>query len=331
MGGSTIVLIVLAIVVLISLVKAYNTVPADQKWVIERLGKFHEVWLPGMHFAIPFVDRVARKVPTPEQIFDVPPSPGITKDNVQVMADSFLFFRIQNPQMFAYGVSDIRSSLANLSVSSLRNIIGTLTLEECLSSRDKINQQMTVVMDEATDPWGIKVLRVEIKTFTPPRDIQESMERQMKADRERRETVIRADADKQAAITNAQKEKEVAILNAEAAKASAALKAEANRIAIVQSAQAEKEAMLLRAEAAKEAEIKKAEAQAEAIRIVEGAKAEGLRAINAAAPTEAALRLKAYDAFAQAANGQATKIIVPSDMQGIVGMASAVKDVLAHK
>ena len=323
-----IAVLVICIILIVVMVK---TVPADQRWVVERLGKFREVWEPGMHFAIPFVDRIARKVPTPEQIFDVPPSPGITKDNVQVMADSFLFFRIMDPRLFAYGVSDVRSSLANLSVSSLRNIIGTMDLEACLSSRDVINQQMTQVMDKATDPWGIKVIRVEIKTFTPPRDIQESMERQMKAEREKRETVIRAEADKQAAITSAEKEKAVAILNAQAAKESAALKAEANRIAIVQSAEAEKEAMLLRAEAAKEAEIKKAEAQAESIRIVESARAEGLRAINAAAPTEAALRLKAYDAFAQAANGQATKIIVPSDMQGIVGMASAVKDVLSHK
>lgn len=326
-----IALIVVLVVFVIMIIRMVRTVPQDQRWVVERLGRFHDVWDPGIHLAWPFIDHVSKRVPTPEQIFDVPPSPGITKDNVQVMADSFLFFRILDPKMFAYGVSDVRSSLANLAVSSLRNIIGTMDLEECLSSRDKINSQMTLVMDKATDPWGIKVIRVEIKTFTPPRDIQESMERQMKAEREKRETVIRAEADKQAAITNAEKEQRVAILNAEAARDAAALKAEANKIAIVQSALAEKEAMLTRAEAAKQAEIKKAEAQAEAIRIVESAKAEGLRAINASAPTEAALRLKAYDAFAQAANGQATKIIVPSDMQGIVGMASAVKDVLGHK
>ena len=322
-------LITLIVVFIIIIIRAVRTVPQDQVWVIERLGQYSGNWDAGLHIAVPFLDRVARKVPKPEQIFDVPPSPAITKDNVQITSDSFLFFNIFNAQAFTYGVSDIRSSLSNLTTSSLRNIIGTLTLEECLSSREKISQQMTMILDEATDKWGIKVNRVEIKTFTAPRDIQESMERQKKAESEKREKVIKAQADKEASIMNAEKEKEVAILNAQAAKESAALKAEANRIAVVQAAEAEKEAMLLRAEAAKEAEIKKAEAQAESIRIVENAKAEGIRAINGSAPTEAALRLKAYDAFAQAANGQATKIIIPSDMQGIVGMASAVKDVLS--
>lgn len=321
-------LVILVVIAIIILIKAIVIVPADRRYVIENLGQYECIWEPGMHFCTPFFRKVVAKVPKPEQIFDVPPSPGITKDNVQIMADSFLFYNIFDPKLFKYGVSDMRGSLNNLTISTLRNIIGSLTLEECLTSRDKINSQMTLILDQATDPWGIKVKRVEIKTFTPPRDIQESMERQMKADRERREHLIRAEADKQASIMAAEKEKAVAIMNAQAAKESAALKAEANRIAIVQSAEAEKEAMLLRAEAAKQAEIKKAEAQAEAIRIVETAKAEGIRAVNAAAPTEAALRLKAYDAFSQAANGQATKIIIPSEMQSLVGMASAIKGVL---
>ena len=215
-----------------------------------------------------------------------------------------------------------------MAISTLRSVIGKLDLEQCLQSRAEISTQMTRELDEATDKWGIKVTRVEIKTFQPPRNIQDAMERQMKAERERREQLTMAQAAKEAAILDAQKNKEVQILNAEAARSAAELNAEANRIAIVQKAEAEKEAMLLRAEAEKQVALRKAEAQAEAIRLTEIAKAEGIKAINAATPTDATLRVKAYDAFRDASHGEATKIIIPSDLQGIVGMASAVKSVL---
>ena len=326
----TIVLVVIvAIVVLIALAKTIHVVPQGEVYVIERLGQFDCVWAPGFHIKTPFIQSIKKKVPTCEITYDVPASQGITKDNVTILADSFMFFTIQDARMYTYGVSNVSSALNALTQSTLRSIIGGLDLDECLSSREHISQQMTRSLDEATDKWGIKVTRVEIKTFTPPRDIQEAMERQMKADRERREQLIRAEADKKASILAAEKDKAVAILNAEAAKEAAELNAEAARIATIKKAEVDKEAALLRAEAAKAVKIKDAEAQAESIRIIQNATAEGLRALNAVNPSEAVLRLKAYDAFAQAANGQATKIIVPSDLQGLVGAASAIKGVLS--
>ncbi|MGN1072890.1 MAG: SPFH domain-containing protein [Bradymonadia bacterium] len=323
-------LVVLIIIVffVIVLIKSFRIVPQAQVWVVERLGSFHGCIGNGPHVMLPFLDRVRNKIALSELTYDVPPQPVFTKDTVSITADSFIFYTVFDPQKATYGVLDLGSAMNALAVSTLRNVIGKMDLELCLRSREEISNQMTKDLDVATDKWGIKVNRVEIKTFQPPRDIQASMERQMKADRERREQIIRAEAEKSAAILDAEKEKQVAILNAQAARESAELTAEANRIAIVQKAEAEKEATLLRAEAAKQTRIRQAEAEAEAIRIVELAKAEGLRAINAAAPSDAAMRLKAYDAFAKAADGQATKIIVPSDMQGIVGLASSIKAAL---
>lgn len=300
-------------------------VPQSHLYVVEKMGRFEQVWEAGMHFRAPF-ESVRNKVPKFEMNFDAPPQPVITKDNVTITADSFMFFTIFDANLYTYGVGDVRSSLNALCISTLRDIIGKMDLEQCLSSRDAISKQMTSALDQATDKWGIKVTRVEIKTFTPPRNIMEAMERQMKADREKREQIIRAEADKEAAILSAQKEKEVRMLSAQAARDAADLQAEATRIATVKKAEAEKEAAILRADAAKEVRIREAEAQAESIRIVQQATAEGIRAINASAPSEATLRLKAYEAFATAANGQSTKIIIPSDMQGLVGMATALKD-----
>ena len=326
--GIVTVVIVLIVILIAILASSVCIVPQAQQWVIERLGSFHEVWDSGIHFKWPVLVTVRKKVTTSEMTFDVPPQKVITKDNVEITADSFIFFKVQDPQLFAYGVNDPASAMSALAVSTLRDIIGKMDLEECLSSRDLINKSITKPLDEATDQWGIKVMRVEIKNFAPPRNILESMERQMKAERERREQVIRAQADKEAAMLEAEKNKSVQIMNAEAAFEAAQKNAEAARIAIVRKAEAEREAILLRADAEKEYEVKKAQAQAEAIRIVQQATADGIRAVNASAPSEAALRLKAYEAFGEAANGQATKIIVPSDMQGMVGMASALKDIL---
>ena len=319
---------IIAFIVVIILIKTVRIVPQAQVWVVEYLGSYDTTWDAGLHFKTPFFRSIRKKVPLCELSYDVPPQRVITKDNVQIEADSFMFFNVFNPQAFTYNVQDPSSAMNALCVSTLRDIIGKMDLQECLSSRDAINKQMTLALDEATDKWGIKVTRVEIKNFTPPRNIMESMERQMKADREKREQLIRAQGDKDSAILEAQKNKEVQRLNAEAARDAAELNAEAARIAMVKKAEAEKEAAILRADAAKEVKLKEAEATAEAIRIVESAKADGIRAVNASAPSEAVLRLKAYDAFSQAANGQATKIIVPSDLQGIVGMASAIKDCL---
>ena len=300
-------------------------VPQSHLFVIERMGRFETVWDAGMHFRAPF-ETVRNKVPKFEMNFDAPPQPVITKDNVSITADSFMFFTIFNANLYTYGVGDVRASLNALCVSTLRDIIGKMDLEQCLSSRDAISKQMTQSLDQATDKWGIKVTRVEIKTFTPPRNIMESMEKQMKAERDKREQLILAEAAKQTAILDAEKNKKVACLNAEAARDAAELNAEATRIALVKKAEAEKEAALLRAEAAKAVKLKNAEAEAEAIQIVDHARAEGIKAVNASNPSDQVLRLKAFEAFAQAANGQATKIIVPSDMQGVIGLASALKE-----
>jgi regulator of protease activity HflC (stomatin/prohibitin superfamily) len=317
--------ILVAIIVLI-VIKGVVIVPESYVYVREHLGSFDKILTPGLSFCMPFFKSIRKKVPTCEMTYDVPPQKVITKDNVQITADSFVFFNVFDAQKFTYGVQNPAQALSTLSQSTLRDFIGKMTLDECLSSRDTISKQMTRELDIATDKWGIKVTRVEIKTFEPPRNIMESMERQMKAEREKREQLILAEAAKQTAILDAEKNKKVACLNAEAARDAAELNAEATRIALVKKAEAEKEASLLRAEAAKSVKLKNAEAEAEAIRIVDHARAEGIKAVNASNPTEQVLRLKAFDAFAQAANGQATKIIVPSDMQGVIGLATALKE-----
>lgn len=325
------VAIIALVVIAFLLLKTVRIVPQEERWVIERLGSFHRILGSGMKLCIPVLDRVKVKTKTSELLLDVPPQDVFTKDTVSMKADSVVYYNIMNPRDYAYGAADVVNSMRNLTFATLRNIIGTMDLEACLRSRDEISKRMLSDLDKATDKWGIKVTRVEIVTFQPPRNITEAMERQMKADRESREMIIRAEGEKKATILNAEKDKEVTILKAQAARDAAAVNAEAARIAIVQKAEAEKEALLLKAEAEKEAEIKKAEAEAEAIRIKQQATADGLKAINAANPSDGALRLKAYEAFMTASNGQATKIIVPADMQGIVGMASSIKDVLSSR
>ncbi len=313
--------LVVVVVGAIIFISGFKIIPQSEVWVIERLGSFRGVESSGLKFFVPVIDKVRNKVPMRELTYDVPPQTVITKDNVSITADSFMFFNVFDAQKYTYGVQNVGNALNALAVSALRGIIGNMELEECLRSRDSINRTMTVELDKATDKWGIKVSRVEVKNFMPPRDIQDSMERQMKADRERREQIIRAEAEKASAILDAEKEKSVQVLRAEAAKEAAQLNAEANKIAVVQKAEAEKEAALIRADAEKAVRIKQAEAQAEAI-----------RAINAAAPSEAYLRLKSYESFIAAANGQATKIIVPSDMQGIVSAATAAKEAfMSHR
>ena len=330
-GSSTALFIflgIVALIVIITIAKMICIVPQATQWVIERLGRFDTVWSAGMHIRTPFLQSVRKKVSLQELSYDVPPQNVITKDNVTISADAYMLFSVFDVEKFTYKIMDPASAMNALCVSALRDIIGKMDLEECLTSRAVINKQMTQTLDEATDKWGIKVTRVEIKTFTPPRNIMDAMERQMKADREKREQIIRAEADKAAAILDAEKNKSVQVLNAEAARDAAELNAQANRIAVVKKAEAEKEAALLRAEAAKAVKIKEAEAQAEFIRLLDQAKADGIRAINESSPSDAAIRIKAYEAFESASNGQATKIIIPSDLQGIVGMASAVKSCL---
>lgn len=328
MLGLGIFVVIIVFIIIIVIVKNVRMVSQAEAWVIERLGRFDEIWEAGLHVKTPFLQSVRSKVKLSELSLDVPPQPVITKDNVSINADSFMFFKIFDVRKYTYGIQNIKSALETLCMSTLRDIIGKMDLEQCLSSRGEINRVMTKELDEATDKWGIKVTRVEIKTFTPPRNIMDAMERQMKAEREKREQIIRAEADKQSAILDAEKNKTVQKLNAEAARDAAELNAEALRIEMVKKAEAEKEAAIVRAEAAKTVKLKEAEAAAEAIRIVQAAEAESIRALNAAAPSEAVLKLKAYKAFETASTGAANKIIIPSDIQGIVGMASAVKSAL---
>ena len=278
-------------------------------YVVERLGAYQGTWSVGLHFKTPIIDRVARRVVLKEQVVDFAPQPVITKDNVTMRIDTVVFFQITDPKLFTYGVENPIMAIENLTATTLRNIIGELELDQTLTSRETINTKMRASLDEATDPWGIKVNRVELKNIIPPAEIQNAMERQMKAERERREAVTRAEGEKKASVTVAEGKKEAAILEAEAEKASA----------------------ILRAEAAKEKMIREAEGQAEAIMKVKQAEADGLRMIKEAGADEAVLRLKSLEAFAKAAEGQATKIIIPSEIQGIAGLASSVTEVLKEK
>ena len=282
------ILFVLAFIIVITNIAV---VQQSRAYVIERLGAFHSVWGVGMHFKVPFIDRIARKVSLKEQVLDYPPQPVITKDNVTMQIDTVVYFQITDPKLYTYGIEQPLVAIENLSATTLRNIIGDLELDQCLTSRDIINSKMRNILDEATDPWGIKVNRVELKNILPPKEIQNAMEKQMKAERERREAILRAEGEKRAAILEAEGEKESAIL---------------------------------RADAKKQQQILEAEGQAEAILKVQTATAEGIRLINEAAPTEAVLKLKAMEAFSAAANGQATKIIIPSEIQGIAGLASGI-------
>ena len=295
-----IVIIVIAVWVLASCVRI---VPQAYAVILERLGAYQATWSTGIHFKVPFIERVARKVNLKEQVVDFPPQPVITKDNVTMQIDTVVFFQITDPKLYTYGVENPIMAIENLSATTLRNIIGDMELDETLTSRETINTKMRASLDEATDPWGIKVNRVELKNIIPPAAIQDAMEKQMKAERERREAILIAEGQKKSTILVAEGKKQSAILDAEA----------------------EKQAAILRAEAQKERMIKEAEGQAEAVLKVQNANAEGIRMIREAGADEAVLTLKSLEAFARAADGKATKIIIPSDIQGIAGLASSLK------
>ena len=299
------VLIAFIVVVLIILVSNVKIVPQAEAYILERLGGYQATWSVGLHVKIPFIDRVAKKVPLKEQVVDFAPQPVITKDNVTMRIDTVVFFQITDPKLFTYGVENPLMAIENLTATTLRNIIGDLELDQTLTSRETINTKMRASLDVATDPWGIKVNRVELKNIIPPATIQEAMEKQMKADRERREAILRAEGEKKSTILVAEGHKQEAILDAEA----------------------EKQAAILRAEARKEAMIREAEGEAEAILKVQQANADGLRFLKEAAPDAAVLQLKSLEAFAKAADGQATKIIIPSEIQGIAGLAKSVVEV----
>ena len=298
-----IVIIVIAVWVLASCVRI---VPQAYAVILERLGAYQATWSTGIHFKVPFIERVARKVNLKEQVVDFPPQPVITKDNVTMQIDTVVFFQITDPKLYTYGVENPIMAIENLSATTLRNIIGDMELDETLTSREVINTKMRASLDVATDPWGIKVNRVELKNIIPPAAIQEAMEKQMKAERERREAILRAEGEKKSTILVAEGKKESAILDAEA----------------------EKQAAILRAEAQKERMIKEAEGQAEAVLKVQNANAEGIRMIREAGADEAVLTLKSLEAFAKAADGKATKIIIPSDIQGIAGLESSLKEIV---
>ena len=295
--------IVLAIIILIILSSCVKIVPQAQAMVVERLGAYRETWSVGLHVKAPFIDRVAKRVILKEQVVDFAPQPVITKDNVTMRIDTVVFFQITDPKLFTYGVENPIMAIENLTATTLRNIIGDLELDQTLTSRETINTKMRASLDVATDPWGIKVNRVELKNIIPPAAIQDAMEKQMKAERERREAILKAEGEKKSTILVAEGKKESVILDAEADKQSA----------------------ILRAEAEKEKRIKEAEGQAEAILKIQQATAEGLRYIKEVGADEAVLRLKGLEAFAKAADGKATKIIIPSEIQGLAGLISSVK------
>jgi len=287
-----------ALIVLFLVVVAANVVIVQQAraYVVERLGAFHSVWAVGLHFKIPFIERVARRVSLKEQVVDFPPQPVITKDNVTMQIDTVVYFQITDPKLYAYGVEHPMNAIENLTATTLRNIIGDLELDESLTSRDLINTKMRTILDDATDAWGIKVNRVELKNILPPREIQDAMEKQMKAERERRESILRAEGEKKSAILVAE---------------------------------GDKESQILRAEARKEAQVLEADGEAEAIMRVQKALADSIKLLNEANPGDPVLKIKALEAFAKAADGKATKIIIPSEIQGLAGLAASVKEVFS--
>lgn len=287
------VLVIIVIVLLAVIVSNFKIVPQAHSYVLERLGVFHAAWGTGLHLKIPFIDRIAKKVSLKEQVIDFPPQPVITKDNVTMQIDTVVYFQITDPKLYAYGVENPISAIENLTATTLRNIIGEMELDHTLTSRDVINSKIRVILDEATDAWGIKVNRVELKNIIPPREIQDSMEKQMKAERERRAKILDAEGEKRSAILIAEGEKESAVL---------------------------------RAEAVKETKIREAQGEAEAILSVQRALADAVKLMNEANPTERVIALKSLEAFQAAADGRATKIIIPSNIQGLAGMAASVKE-----
>lgn len=313
------VIFAIVIFIILVLITRIKIVPQAQVYIVERLGTFYAEWSTGPHFLVPFLDRIAKKVSIKDQIVDFKPQQVITKDNVSMQIDTVVFFQVTDAKQYAYGVERPISAIENLTATTLRNIIGDMVLDETLTSRDRINKQITAILDEATDRWGIKVSRVELKNIIPPREIQDSMEKQMKAERESREKILLAEGEKKSKILVAQGEKESQILRAEAAKETEILKA-----------QAEKEAMLLRADAIKQKKILESEGTALAIKNVQSAKAEALERLNQANPTDTVLKYKAIEAFPDVANGKATKIIIPSEIQGIAGLAAGLQGVVTE-
>ena len=307
------VILAIVIIAFIVIITNISVVQQSRAYVIERLGAFHSVWGVGMHFKVPFIDRIARRVSLKEQVLDYPPQPVITKDNVTMQIDTVVYFQITDPKLYAYGVEQPMAAMETLTATTLRNIIGDLELDQTLTSRDVVNTKMRSILDEATDPWGIKVNRVELKNILPPQDIQNSMEKQMKAERDRRQAILQAEGQKKSAILIAEGEKEAAILKADAEKQAAILRAEA-----------EKESAILRADAEKQAAILKAEGEAEAIRKVQQALADSLEMLNKSAPSDQVIKLKSIEAMQKVADGKATKIIIPSEMQGLVGLANGI-------
>ena len=295
-------ILALVFVVLLVIITNIVIVPQSKVYVVERLGSYSDTWSAGLHIKIPFIERIAKKVSLKEQVADFPPQPVITRDNVTMQIDTVVFFQITDPKLYTYGVESPISAIENLSATTLRNIIGEMELDSTLTSRDTINTKIRVILDEATDPWGIKVNRVELKNIIPPREIQDAMEKQMKAERQRREAILTAEGEKQSRILVAEGHKESKILEAEA----------------------EKQAAILHAEAVKEAKIREAEGEAAAIEAVQKATADAIRLLNEANAGDAVIKLKALEAFSKAADGQATKIIIPSEIQGLAGLAEGV-------
>ena len=304
-GAIGVILTIILFVVIVIILSTIKIVPQAHAYVIERLGTYNGTWSVGLHMKAPIIDKVARRVTLKEQVVDFAPQPVITKDNVTMRIDTVVFFQITDPKLFCYGVENPIMAIENLTATTLRNIIGDLELDQTLTSRETINTKMRSTLDEATDPWGIKVNRVELKNIIPPAAIQDAMEKQMKAERERREQILRAEGEKKSKI----------------------LIAEGNKQSLILEAEAEKESQILRAEAKKEATIKEAEGQAQAILAVQQANADGIRALNESAPSNQVLTIKSLEAFAKAADGKSTKIIIPSEIQGIAGLASSLVEV----
>ena len=303
------ILIGVAAVAVIVVLSNIHIVPQAKAYVVERLGAYHATWGTGLHFKIPFIDRIAHKVNKMEQVADFPPQPVITKDNVRMQIDTVVFYQITDPKLYAYGHATPMTAIENLTSTTLRNIIGDMELDETLTSRDIINGKMRAILDEATDPWGIKVSRVELKNIIPPKEIQDAMEKQMKAERERREAILRAEGEKNSSILVSEGRKQSMILDAEA----------------------EKQSRILRAEAEKESQILKAEGEAEAILKIQQATADGIRMINEANPGEGVVALRSLESLEKVANGQATKIIIPSEIQNVAGLVASVKGIAEDK
>ncbi|MCI5537506.1 MAG: SPFH/Band 7/PHB domain protein [Oscillospiraceae bacterium] len=307
--GAYIAIAVVVLLILVIVIANIKIVPQSKAYVVERLGAYKGTWQTGLHIKIPFIERVAKVVSLKEKVADFPPQPVITKDNVTMQIDTVVFYQITDPKLFTYGVEQPVSAIENLTATTLRNIIGEMELDHTLTSRDVINSKIRVILDEATDPWGIKVNRVELKNIFPPKEIQDAMEKQMKAERERRESILRAEGEKASQILVAEGKKESQIL----------------------AAQADKEAAILHAEAVKASKIRESEGEAEAIIKIQQANAEGIRLINEANPSNAVLTIKSLESLAKVADGKATKLIIPSELQSLAGLASSAAEIFKDK